>query len=525
VGRLFDSQLTEYADLGFDALPLAPGTKVAIVKDWQHRAPDEMWRDAPTDSNIGLRCGGELSLAVLDADDDDNPETSRNLARFLAGLGIDPGDCPVVSTPNGGRHFYLSLAGELPGNVRLLAPSIGAGELRFGNGAYVGAPPSVIDGRAYRLAEGDFRSLEQVDVRDVLPILANQDATPATTDAPALPTDAPTISRKAWRLLKGGDVDRYHSRSEIEQAIIASLIATGHDFNSVLGLFLMYPCAGKFRELSAKNPSRATKWLRHSFEQAQRFVGTHSGGGRQHADAAIAWALSRTWQGRTGATDRAVFIAHATIAQRSGAMEYAASCRTVAEMAQVNFMTATRATHRLMDADLLALVKPATAFFANVYRLNMSNIDTPNDPFVMKCIKMKQATHDAFRARGFGHTFKARGLGKAASLVFGELQRGEPLTIAQLAERTGRARQTVWRVLNRMARIVDRDTGEILAMVERDAAGKWLAREDVDLDRVARALGTFGGGAWQKKRHNEERRAHREQLAHKQSPGEQRLSQ
>jgi uncharacterized protein YdaU (DUF1376 family) len=50
-------------------------------------------------------------------------------------------------------------------------------------------------------------------------------------------------------------------------------------------------------------------------------------------------------------------------------------------------------------------------------------------------------------------------------------------------------------------------------MVERDAAGKWSAREDVDLDRVARSLGTFGGNAWQKKRHDEERRAHREQLA------------
>jgi hypothetical protein len=83
----------------------------------------------------------------------------------------------------------------------------------------------------------------------------------------------------------------------------------------------------------------------------------------------------------------------------------------------------------------------------------------------------------------------------------------------------------VWRALNRMSRIVDRDTGEVLSMVERDAAGKWSAREDVDLDRVARALGTFGGGAWQKKRHVEERKARREQLARKQSPDEQRLSQ
>jgi len=75
-----------------------------------------------------------------------------------------------------------------------------------------------------------------------------------------------------------------------------------------------------------------------------------------------------------------------------------------------------------------------------------------------------------------------------------------------------------------MARIVESETGEIMKMVEQDDAGKWRAVDGVDLDKIAKALGTFGGNAWQKKRHAEERRAHREQLAHKQRPDKQRLS-
>ena len=509
----FEREITEYADLGFDCLPLLPGTKRAIVRDWQNRAPSEMWQGAPTDANIGLRCGGELRLAVFDADDKHDAQTSANLTRYLAGLGIDEGDCPVIATPSSGRHFYTMLLGELPGHARQYCAEVGAGEFRYGEGAYVAAPPSVVNKHDYRLIAGDFRSLARIEVRDVLPLLRNQDTTPAANAVAPTP-GTPTISRRARRLLQGEGIERYHSRSEYEQAILASLANTGHGFDAVLSLFIAYPCGGKFKELYAKNRTRAVKWLRHSFEEARRFVETHESRGRQSAVAALQWAQAHIWQGKTGLTDRAVFIASATIAYHAGAVEVALPCRTVAELAQVNSMTASRALYRLTDTGLLVPVKTAVASLANVYRFAVLHLDTlPNPLNVRKCINLQQGTHDAFRARGYGRTFKAPGLGKAAALVFNELRKGEPLTVCEISERTGRGRKTVYRVLNRMARIIEKETGEVLAMVEQDDAGKWRACEDVDLDRIAKALGTFGGNEWQRKRHAEERREHRERLA------------
>jgi len=286
------------------------------------------------------------------------------------------------------------------------------------------------------------------------------------------------------------------------------LVNAGFDFDAVMSLFLRYPCAGKFAERNARDPEKAiSQYLFPTFASAQR-----KAEGRIVASSAIEWAQARVWSGRTGAIDRAVYLAHCQLAQQCGRIEYGASCRQLGEVAQVDRKTATSATNRLIDAGLLASVKRSDRYTerASVYRLGVLH----NSPFPtgLENGELCNKPHDAFRARGFGKMFKARGLGKAAGLVFAELQRGEPLNVKELTERTGRDRSTVWRVLNRMARIVDNSTGEIVAMVKRDDAGKWHAVDGVDLDAIARMLGTFGGNEWQHAQHERERREHRERL-------------
>src|SRR3990172_6689220 len=272
----------DYADLGYDTLPLTPGTKDAFIPNWPQLSPAEMWERAPTDSNIGLRCGGELRFSVLDADDKDNPQTSGNVVCWLAGLGYTPDEYPLVTTPTNGRHFYLTLAGTLSGHWRELAAHFGAGEFRYGSGAYVGAVPSVVKGSAYRLIGGDLRQLPRLDVKDVLPLLKNKSTTPkdAVSYAP--------ISYKGWELLRGQGIDRYPSRSEAEQALACSLASTGHDFESVLRLFLTYPAAGKFAELHAADWQNAIRWLRLTCEKARQFTAADSSA-RQLARQALAW--------------------------------------------------------------------------------------------------------------------------------------------------------------------------------------------------------------------------------------------
>lgn len=463
-----------------------------------------------------MRCGGDVRLAVLDADDKHDARTSANLTRYLAGLGLDAGDYPLVATPANGRHFYATLGGNLPDNYRTFKAELGAGELRYGKGAYIGAPPSIIGASTYRLLSGDFRTLARVDARDVLPILANQDTTPSR-DAPALPNRA-RPSRRAWLLLNGKTLDRYPSRSEAEQALLTSLICAGQTFDDALSLFLKYPCAGKFAELYQKNPKRAVEWLRLSYESAARWQSTHEPQGRRIASAALQWAVNRAWNGHTGTIDRAVFIAHATIAQATGRQEYHASARALAELAQVGSMTATRATHRLIGAGLLEKTKAAVAAptlpLANLYRLkspadadkDLPRTDTlSTSPPVRECI-----------STGISEAFWAGGLGKAAGQVYGELCRGDPsarsgLTVKELAERTGRGRETIRRAVKRMERIIDPETGEVVSIVYREGE-KWRAQADVDLDHIAMLVGTRGKAARQRERHMRERRQFRERI-------------
>ena len=65
-------------------------------------------------------------------------------------------------------------------------------------------------------------------------------------------------------------------------------------------------------------------------------------------------------------------------------------------------------------------------------------------------------SHDVFRYGG--------GLNKSAAEIFWWL-RQEPMSPNQLIERTGRGRTTVFRVLRRMANIVDTRTGEVISIV------------------------------------------------------------
>jgi DNA-binding MarR family transcriptional regulator len=500
----------EYAIFGFDAIPLAPKSKKPVFENWQNRAPSEMWERAPRDANIGLRCGGDARLCVFDADDDEMPGTSQSIAARLASFGIYAGAYPSIATPSGGRHFYFRLDGDLPGNARRYHADFGRGEFRFNRGAYVCGVPSIVEGKPYRIIAGDLRSLPHIEAGDILPILANAPKTHFTVTGKTGGTErphiiaTPTISRRCWKMLRGEGLERYHSRSEFEYAIIASLINTGHSFDSVLSLFVAHPCGGKFRELSAKNPQDAIKWLFRSFEKARRFCESHESRGRQIANAALEWANARAWCGRTGAIDRAVFLAHCHIAQTSGAIEYGASCRALAELARVGSMTATRATHRLIDAGLIELAKPFTVSLANLYRLGQTDT-LPNPLIVWKCISLSTSSHEAFWAR------------KSWAEIYTTLQ-SESLTVKELAERTGRHIKTIARNLYKMSRIVDGGTGEIIKMVEQDDADKWRA-VDVDLDRIAKILGTFGKAERQRERHADERREHRERLqAGKQRP-------
>ncbi len=495
-----------YIGLDLDALPLHANSKRPIAGAWQHTPISEQWRNATDDVNIGLRAGGASRLACFDCDDWKLGDTSANVTRYLAGMGIDAGDCPIVQSVGhgdaSGKRFYVRLVGPaLAGNKRTLSPEVGAGEFQHGSGAQSVVPCSTIDGRAYQNIAGDWRQLPSVELRDLTPLLSNQDATPAPTVATiATPSNARYTSQFAWRILTGKA--HYADKSAGEAALIASLIRTGHDLNSILDLFSRWPCLGKWQSEMQRGHKQGMYWLRRTFEREHAYISTHGAShSRLKAQAMIEWAEARRWSGRTGAVDRAVFIAHARRAYDAGRLTYALSSRDIAEAAGVTRKTA---TYRLMRADLLTREKEWIATLANVYRLKVDTAQlTPlrSSINVTKWGKLRQDTHDAFRTRN----------GKTRREVWGALQNDEALTIAELAERALCHRDTIARALSRMAHIVDMATGEVISMVECDG-DKWRAVSDVDLDAIARALGTAGASEKQKRQHAEERQKHRKKL-------------
>ncbi len=138
-GRDFLAFALWYAQMGFRVIPLKPGTKEPLIRDWPNKATTDeatirgWWRQWPT-ANIGIVTGRYRDgyFCVLDFD-------PRNGGGWFADVGEDilPPTW-VVHTPSGGRHYYYKTteplrSAKLPDGVDLK-----------GEGGYVVAPPSII---------------------------------------------------------------------------------------------------------------------------------------------------------------------------------------------------------------------------------------------------------------------------------------------------------------------------------------------------------------------------------------------
>ncbi len=521
----------ELTALDFDVIPVRPGSKLPLCKGFGTRPPAEQWLDAPTDANIGLRGGGALLSVFIDCDEKNSLGTIATVQRILAGLGLDPdGDYPFVRTASGiGRQVYIRATQPLAGQSKLLRPGVGAGELRYGQSAYVVGPGSVVDDHTYELLAGDPRQLPKLTLAD-LRLFADVGAAQAANAEQVLeaqtpaPGKTPHIPDKAWCILRGYSADERQDASAVEQSAIASLIGAGHDYASVLALFVAYPGAGHFQRLRReRGEGHARGWLERSFKNALAWSETHTSPGRAAAQAALAWAEAQPWPGRTGSSDRAVFLAHCHIAWRAGALEYAASERTLAELAGIaGRQTGRAATARLLANGLLLLVKASVGQLAAVYKLANLSILAGKDAKTGQLRTLPTSSPppcvEVGKVRNCPDAFRYAGLGKAAYEVWEQLQATPGLEAAELARRTGRNKSTISRALQRMADLFDPYTGECLPLVKQEGKG-WLAL-DPDLDDVARAVGTYGAGERQNVQHQAERWAYQYTLDRKRPASE-----
>lgn len=147
MNALLDAAL-RYAALGYKVFPCIPGEKAPLTPHgFQDASTDptqiEAWWSKHPDANIGLVTTG---LLAIDIDGPDNPwPPDPTMAKDLA--------CgPVSLTPRGGRHhLFRQPAGSAWKNTTgRIAPKVDT----RADGGYIVVPPSIVDGIAYRWADG-----------------------------------------------------------------------------------------------------------------------------------------------------------------------------------------------------------------------------------------------------------------------------------------------------------------------------------------------------------------------------------
>jgi len=149
MSEMLDAAL-RYARRGWSVFPCKPGSKEPATAHGVYDATtdpgriDRFWRRAP-DSNVAIATGGE-GPDVLDVDVAHGKPGRRSL-NIAMSAGLVGRPMGTVATPSGGMHLYYRGDAQRNGSL----PNHG---LDFrGEGGYVVAPPSQVDGHPYLLVQ------------------------------------------------------------------------------------------------------------------------------------------------------------------------------------------------------------------------------------------------------------------------------------------------------------------------------------------------------------------------------------
>lgn len=112
--------------------------------------------------NLGLLTGSASGIAVIDIDNHHGVDGLGNLKEFLDTYDIVLPKTKVVKTPSGGLHYYFKLS-EAYNEIQFIQNHKQLEGVDFQtHGRYVVAPPSEIDGVAYKVV----RDVEMADLPD-----------------------------------------------------------------------------------------------------------------------------------------------------------------------------------------------------------------------------------------------------------------------------------------------------------------------------------------------------------------------
>jgi predicted transcriptional regulator len=409
---------------------------------------------------------GKLSnnLFVIDCDDQDsfkkylNLFESRNLAKW------------VVITSRGGHIWFLSPEGEIDSckleeNVQV-----------FGNNHYVVAPPSlnkqtgVIYGWGNR--EGDFPpELSYDEIRDLFPEIKI---------IRRLQGFMPYIANE---VLVNRNLMGYESYSEAENAALFSLVRLGWDDESIIELFNHYSPP------HYRSRNRPEQWLKtYMLNPAREII--HVSPYIDKINRAVNWASSQTWNNRTGAIDKIVFLACCKRAMIEGVNNFRASEREIAELANTTRKTARKSLRRLVRNSVLEIVYDRASGMH--YKIRSDIQDYPNKStvlyFVNGVMSLSLIQHDVWHPKA---------LGKTSHIIYQFLLANEGKTIPEISEGIKKSKASVTKALEKLSHF------RLASKID----GVWSAilRNNRYFDIIARILGTFGVAEKRKQEYQRER--------------------
>ncbi len=456
----------------------------------------ELWENA----NLGIATGGASNLFLLDVDPRNGG--AESFEQILAQHGKFPDTVQHLSG-GGGLGLWFQYPGW-PIKNHKLAPGI---DLR-GEGGYFVAPHSLhASGRYY-----EFDSAAHPDMTRIAPApdwlletLYAKNHAPTADPSTFAPLAQPRgLPRLAWHILHGTSRRHYPTPSEAEQAAITALVNAGWAFEAVLDAFgrLAHPETHFRRAQREDGDHEARRWLKLSFDNAVKFVLSHDSAETRRvlhlAGERRNWALNVPWQGRGGASQFKVLLAHIAVVEMCKRDIYHADERTIADNANCARCTVHRAHKALMQRSVLRRVTPydprkpslATQWqllpVAPLLESVPLGYHSQGGESVREWYPNGTSQHDLFRGQS------------SAGQIFSLLLQG-PRRAGELAHVSGRGRNTVWRGLQTLA---------ALGLVERDGEF-WRAREGVDLAALAAERGTNITAQRQRKRHADQRAARR----------------
>lgn len=442
--------------------------------------------------NIAVMTGRTSgNLLVIDCE---TSATFTYYEQLLRDAGI-----PIWAVKSNGKrkggHFYLRCR---DGEVRNVRP----GERRDmeirGNRCYVLAPPSL---------HPNTKRLYQWHVRETLtpPAVTIEQVhwlgLTLTRDSPktVLPQSFSELSHTTRDfLLNGAAVGERNNR-----LFSAACDLSGNDYDIHAAMQLLIPMAQK-----CELPDRE---IRDSISSAYSKPRTPAKvtAKRQRRppqwQIATTWAQHHQWKGRTGQTDRAVFLAcceRAKTANETGV--FRAAVREIAELARIRPNTASLSVKRLTAAKFLTFIGRDRGSKAHLYRLGATTTRTPASIKTLHKRYTSACTSGDISVSVARQIFSSdaserRALDKTASVLYSVmLSLIEPMCPRDLARVSLLSKHQVYRALKKLS------SYGLVAQVGRAYYAVPMTGGELD-EQVARPAGTLGKGEERRAKHRRER--------------------